>query len=195
MNKQITLAQYRTVDLTIMAVLMTASQVVIQAAATLWFPEQLYIVSPVAAVVTLVMMRWGLWAAVHAALGGVVFTAAAGGTLEQTLIYTAGNLLALLIVPLLKIVGKEKIQKSGFLSLMMALAVQALMLVGRALVAFALQYEPLACLHFITTDFLSVLFTLVVIWIARKADGLFEDQKHYLLRVQRERENERRDQF
>ena len=69
MNKQITLAQYRTVDLTIMAVLMTASQVVIQAAATLWFPEQLYIVSPVAAVVTLVMMRWGSLPGIVSATG------------------------------------------------------------------------------------------------------------------------------
>ena len=195
MNKQISLEQYRTMDLTIMAVLLAASQIVIQAAATLWFPEQLYIVSPVAAVVTLVMMRWGIWAAVHAALGGIVLTAASGDTLEQGLIYTTGNLLALLVVPLLKLLGKEKIRQSGFLSLMMALAVQLLMLLGRALVAFVLKHEPLACLHFITTDFLSVLFTLLVIWIARKADGLFEDQKHYLLRVQRERENERRDQF
>lgn len=195
MNKQITLEQYRSVDLTIMAVLLAVSQVVIQSAATLWFPDQLYIVSPVAAVVTLVMMRWGIWAAIHAALGGIVLTAASGGSMEQGLIYTAGNLLALLVTPLLKLIGKEKIRQSSFLSLMMALAVQALMLLGRALVAFALGHETPVCLRLISTDFLSVLFTLVLIGIARKADGLFEDQKHYLLRVQRERENERRDQF
>lgn len=195
MNKQISLAQYRAIDLTIMAVILAVTQVLTQAAATLWFPDQLYIVSPVAAVVTLVLMRWGLWAAIHAVLGGAVLTAASGGSLEHCWIYCIGNLLSIAALVPLKLLGKEKVRQSPFLSLMTALLVQLLMLLGRAAVAALLGNGSQACLGFITTDFLSVLFTLVVIWVARKADGLFEDQKHYLLRVQRERENERRDQF
>ena len=38
-------------------------------------------------------------------------------------------------------------------------------------------------LGFFTTDSLSLLFTFVIIWIARKLDGVYEDQKHYLLRI------------
>lgn len=195
MNKQISLAQYRTIDLTILAVVLAVTQILTLAAASLWFPDQLYIVSPVAAVVTLVLMRWGSWAAIHAILGGIVFTLASGGTGEHYLIYCAGNLFSMLVLVLFKLLGKEKIRQSGFLSLLTAFLVQLTMLLGRAAVAALVGHSLDACLGFITTDFLSVLFTLVVVWVARKADGLFEDQKHYLLRVQRERENERRDQF
>ena len=195
MNKQISLAQYRAIDLTILAAVLGVTQALTLTAAKLWFPDQLYIVSPVAAVVTLVMMRWGIWAAIHAVFGGIVFTVASGGSLEHCLIYCIGNLLSLPAFLLFKFYGKEKIRQSAFLSLIAALLVQILMLLGRAAVAAVLGHSLEACLGFITTDFLSVLFTLVVIWVARKADGLFEDQKHYLLRVQRERENERRDQF
>lgn len=39
------------------------------------------------------------------------------------------------------------------------------------------------CLGFFTTDSLSLLFTGVVVWIARRLDGVFENQKHYLLRI------------
>ena len=31
-----------------------------------------------------------------------------------------------------------------------------------------------------------ILFTLVIIWIVRRVEGLFEDQKHYLLRIAQE---------
>ena len=36
-----------------------------------------------------------------------------------------------------------------------------------------------------------LLFTLVLIWIARRLDGIFEDQKHYLLRVHEQEQEER----
>lgn len=195
MNKQLSLQQYRAIDLTILGVVLIATQILTLAAASLWFPDQLYIVSPVAAVVCIVMMRWGIWAAIHAVLGGIVLTAASGGTWQHGVIYCVGNLFSLATLALLKILGKEKIRQSSFLSLSVALSAQLLMLLGRAAVALALGHSFLECLGFITTDILSVLFTLVVIWVARKADGLFEDQKHYLLRVQRERQNERGDQF
>ena len=195
MNKQLTLSQYRGSDLTILAVVLTFTQVLTVAAATIWFRDQLYIVSPVASVVTLALMRWGPWAAIQAVLGGIVFAVASGGEAEHILIYSVGNLLSLAVLVYLRGPNKEKIRLNGTLSVLTALAVQLLMLAGRAAVAAALRHPLSVCLGFITTDFLSVLLTMVVIWVARKADGLFEDQKHYLLRVQRERENERRDQF
>lgn len=195
MNKQLSFQQYRAIDLTIMAVVLIVTQMLTLAAASLWFPDQLYIVSPVAAVVSIVMMRWEIWAAIHAVLGGIVLTAASGGTWHHGIIYCAGNLFSMTALVMLRLFGKEKIRLSAFLSLTFALLAQLMMLLGRAVVALALGHGFAECLGFITTDILSVLFTLVVIWVARKADGLFEDQKHYLLRMERERQNERGDQF
>jgi hypothetical protein len=43
--------------------------------------------------------------------------------------------------------------------------------------------EPAACLGFFTTDALSLLFTGLILWVARLLDGIFENQRHYLLRI------------
>lgn len=195
MNRQITLAQYRTIDLGILAAVLAGSQLLICIAGSFWFSDQLYTVSPVAAVTALVMMRWGPWAAVHAVAGGLLFTALSGGTGVHYLIYGAGNLLAMGALVLLRCFGKERIRSNVVLSLLFALAVQAMMLLGRAITAYLVGFPLPACWGFVTTDVLSALFTLLIIWTARRVDGLFEDQKSYLLRLEQERQNERRDQF
>ena len=186
MNRQISLSQYRTIDLAIMAVLMAVSQILIHFAASIWFPDQPYIVSPVAIVVTLVMMRWGPWAVIHAVAGGLLFAYIASGTWQHFVIYGAGNALSLLALIIFKIFTKEKVRLSAMGTMGFALCVQALMLLGRAGVAALLDYEFGACLGFITTDALSILFTVCIAWAIRRIDGLFEDQIHYLLRVQQE---------
>ena len=168
---------------------MAISQFAIYVASSFWFPEQLYVVSPVAAMVALVMMRWGAWAGIHAALGGVLFTLLSGGTVQHVLIFGAGNLVCLLALIYLRIFTKERIRKDAFLTVVFALLVQILMLLGRSAVAAVLGFPADACLGFITTDILSCLFTAVIIWVVRRVEGLFEDQKHYLLRIQSERKS------
>ena len=195
MKRQISFAQYRTIDLMILSVVLVVSQVLIYFASSRWFADQLYVVSPVAAVAALVMMRWGPWAAIQMVLGGVLFTLLSGGTAQHYLIYGVGNLLAMLALVMFRIWNKERIRKSTGLTLAFALCVQILMQLGRAGVAALLGYGPTACLGFITTDILSELFTLFIAWIVRRVEGLFEDQKHYLLRIQSEHSVEGREQF
>lgn len=187
MKRQISLSQYRAIDLSFLTGMMAASQLVIHLAVSYFYAEQTgYIVSPVAAVVALVMMRWGLWAAIPAVLGGVILTLLSGGTAQQMVIYSVGNLLAMLAFIYLKLLGKERVRRNAVLALVFAALVQLLMQFGRAAVAFLLGYPLPACWDFITTDAMSILFTLVIIWIVRRVEGLFEDQKHYLLRMQSE---------
>ena len=195
MNREITFQQYRTIDLSILAVVLAVSQFVINLASSVLYPEQLYVVSPVAAMTALVMMRWNGYAAVHALLGGIFFTVLSGGTWQHIVIYGGGNLLCLLALLMLKAFGKERVRKEAVLSVAFALCTQALMWLGRAGLAFVLGFEPAACLGFITTDVLSGLFTAVIIWVVRRIEGLFEDQKHYLLRLQSERQVEGREMF
>lgn len=188
MKRQISLAEYRSVDLAILTGLMLLSQAVIQWAVSYWYADVTgYIVSPVAAVVALVMMRWNLWAVIPAAAGGIMLSLLSGGSLEQTLIYSVGNLISALALVYLKLVGKERVRANAVLSLLFALLVQLLMQLGRAAVAALMGHSWHACIDFITTDAMSILFTLVIIWIVRRVEGLFEDQIHYLLRVQQER--------
>ena len=59
-----------------------------------------------------------------------------------------------------------------------------LMQLGRALIALCLGHGK-AFLLFFTTDVLSCVFCAVAMWIARRLDGVLEEQKHYLARVSR----------
>ena len=189
MNREISFSQYRTIDLVILTVLMAVSQFVIYVAASFWYPDQLYVVSPVGAMVALVMMRWGVWAGIHALLGGVIFTLLSGGTMQHFLIYGVGNLASMLALLYIRFFTKERIRKDAFLTVVFALLVQILMQLGRSAVAALLGFPADACIGFITTDVLSCLFTAVIIWVVRRIEGLFEDQKHYLLRIQSERKS------
>ena len=187
MRRQRTWQEYRAIDLALMALMLLIFEFLIVNAAGFWFPDQLYTVSLAAAVVSIVYMRWGAWGAVHAAEAGAVYCLFAGGSREQYVIYCAGNLFSLFAVILLKAVGKENV-RTGRLSLVFPLLVQLLMHAGRACTAVLLGAAVPAAANFFTTDSLSYLFTFVIIWIARKLDGVYEDQKHYLLRVHAEEE-------
>ncbi len=195
MNRQISFSEYRAIDLTIMALLLAVSQAVITVVSTTVYADQLYVVSTVGAVVAIVMMRWGAWAAIHAALGGIVYTVAGGGSWEQLVIYTVGNLASLAALVLFKLLGKENIRKDALKTIFFALCTQVLMLFGRVGVAVLFGHGIGASLGFITTDALSILFSICIVWVSRRIEGLFEDQKKYLLRIQSEQKVEGREQI
>ena len=183
MKRQFSFQQYRAIDLAMFAALLCITETMIVKAATWWFPDQLYTVSVVGAVTAIVLMRWGPWAAIHAVLGGAVFCLASHGSAKQLLIYCAGNLFSLAMLLPLKYLGGERIRLDPFLSVMFGVCTLLLMQLGRALVAFALGTEFQTCLGFFTTDALSLLFTGLILWVARRLDGIFENQRHYLLRI------------
>ena len=63
---------------------------------------------------------------------------------------------------------------------------------GRAAVSLAFGTTPAAALGFITTDTVSYIFTVVILWITSRLDGMLEDQKHYLIRINTKQEGEDR---
>ena len=182
MKRQRTWKEYRAIDLTLLGLALAVFEFIIVRAANWWFPGQPFTVSLAAAITSIVYMRWGVWGAIHAAEAGLVFCLFSGATPEQYVIYCGGNLLSVAAVALLKALGKERV-RTGHLSLVFPLLVQALMQAGRAAMALLLGAGPGSVVGFFATDSLSLLFTFVIIWIARKLDGVYEDQKHYLLRL------------
>jgi len=112
-----------------------------------------------------------------------------GAGMKHYVIYCLGNLLSLAALGYVKAATPEGIRESVWKSLALALMVTGLMQLGRALIAIVLGSAPALALGFFTTDVITLLFTLVLIWIARRLDGIFEEQNHYLLRV-RQQENE-----
>ncbi len=185
------LNRYRTIDLVLFAVMLCVFESVLVTAATRWFPNEPYTVSVTAAIAAIVMMRWGPWAAIHALLGGLVFCWASGAAPRQYLIYCGGNLFSLIALALKRRMGEEAIRADALKTLLFGFCVSMLMQGGRALVSLLTGTAFSTALGFFTADAVTVLFTLVIVWIVRRLDGVWEDQHHYLLRLREEQEKER----
>lgn len=190
MDRQISFAQYRVIDNILFGIILVISESVIITAAGRWFPGQLYTVSVAAAVTAIVMMRWGVWAVFHSALSAFVYVLLQGGSPEQLLIYVIGNEFALAGLLMIRLAGGKRIRDNVLLTIVYALTVQLLMQIGRGVVAAALGAGIGAIPKFITMDALSELFTVLIVFTASRLDGVFEDQKTYLLGLQKEKENQ-----
>ncbi|MCM1054234.1 MAG: hypothetical protein NC394_01820 [Bacteroides sp.] len=186
MNKM-SFKQYRTLDLIILTVVTLVFETITALAATRWFPDQLYTLSPTVTMVCIVMMRWGGYAAINAAVGGMAFCLASGATEQQIIVYCAGNCFSLLALLLFKLLGKERIKEKFYFTVLFTAAAYIGAQLGRWLVSLVFGGPADSLVVFLTTDSLSLLFAVVVVLISRRADGLFEDQRSYLLRMDKER--------
>lgn len=196
MKGQMTVRQYRSVDLFLFAAMLLVFESIIIFAATRWFSDAPYSVSVTAAVTAIVMIRWGPWAAIHAVLGGLIFCFESGGANWQYAVYCGGNLLAMLILPVVKRPGAwKKVCSDPFKTVCFGLGTVLLMQLGRALLSLVFGLTVGEALGFFTADVISLLFTALILWIVRRLDGILEDQVHYLHRIAKEREEENKGGF
>ena len=187
MSGQRSLGRYRAVDLFLFALMLLVFESVVFLAATRWFPAQPYTVSLVPAILAVVLVRWGAWAAVHAVLGGVLVCLLSRASLPQLAVYCLGNLLSLALLPLLSRWRREEgVFSDSLKAEAFGAAVLLLVQSGRALVSLALGAAPSLALGYFTTEAVTDLFTLLILWIVRRLDGVLEDQRHYLERIQAE---------
>ncbi len=191
MNKEISFSQYRGIDLTILTILTAGAEAIVALAASKWFTSELYSLSPMVALVCIVMMRWNAWAAIPAMLSGAAFCAVMGQSWEHFLVYCVGNCGALAAMVWFKALGKDAVRKRIEVTILYTITAFAGTIVGRWAIALLLGYELDSIVDFFLVDSLSLLFAVVVTLIARRIDGLFEDQKSYLIRAEEERQKER----
>lgn len=191
MKQQISFRQYRAMDLFLFTALLCICETLIILGATRWFTGEPYTLSITPAVTAIVMVRWGGFAAIPAVLGAFVFCLVSGATLPQYIIYCVGNLAALVLTQFLYRIEWKRLHESVLLTLLYGLLTAVLMQLGRGLLALVMGNSLALCVGFITTDTLSVLFAVLIVWITRRLDGVLEEQKHYLKRVAEEMENER----
>lgn len=178
--------QYRTLDLFIFCLMYVVFEFITTKAATVWFDEP-YSISIMLPILLIVMMRWGEFVIFEAVIAAVSFVIMHGGSFPQLVIYTIGNLgFMLTLVYLLKI-GKERVRESFVLSEVFAIVGFLTTQIFRGLVAMLILKAPAVIIsEFILTDMLSLVFTLVVIFVVRRVEDLFVDQKEYLLRIHNE---------
>ncbi len=191
MERRLNFGQYRAIDLTIFAVLLVVFESLASKAA-FHFSSQPYFLSIVPAVACIVYMRWGMFGCIHAALGGLVYCISTGGTAVYYLIYVAGNLLSVVVVLYLRKIGPAKVKESMALSLLMAVLVAFFMQIGRGIMAVITGVISLSMIFsFVLTDVISGLFAVVIVFIVRRLDGVFEEQRSYLRRLHEEETNDK----
>ncbi len=177
----------------IWALMLVVFEMIVVKAGTSWFYGQPYSVSLVPALTAVVFMRWGVFGLIHAVLGGAVFAIASKSGVQQALVYALGNLLSGLVLLMFQIKKKEAVRTSNGLAVVFTLLVALLMQIGRGLVSLLFGAPLSGILDFVLTDVLSGIFAVVLVYVTRKMDGVFEDQKTYLFRINRKDEEEGED--
>lgn len=191
MRRSITFRQYRTMDLLFWTILLCLCEALIVLGARLWFPFEAYTLSIIPAVSAIVMVRWGAAAALPAFAGSFAFCTLSGASLSQYLIYCLGSMAILALLPIIRNTGWKRLREDVLLCMLYGFAAGILMQAGRFILALVLGTAPSAAVAFFITDTLSVFFSVLLVWIARRLDGILEDQQHYLTRIRKETEQER----
>ena len=188
MKHAISFKQYRGMDVFFFTSLLCICEGLIILAATRWFPSQPYTLSLVPAIVAIVMVRWGAFAAIPAAAGALIYCLLSGAGAHHYVIYLCGNLAALALLPFIRRVTWQKIHDNVLLCMLYGLMTALLMQLIRAALSLLFGSGLTGALGFITTDILSTLFSVLLCWMMRRTDGMLENQIHYLHRIQKEQE-------
>lgn len=161
-----------------------------------WFPDAAFFtLNLMLPVITLVLVRWGWRGLLIAVAESLLYCVIRGSVWQGYIIYMVGNLaisVELLVIWLLK----DRLNKRWYWAFLLVLA-------GWVAVNFTRT-----CLYaIIYGNFLSAAATMfgisdggllalamgeIIILVCRKLDGLFENQKRYLIRLDKERKEEAR---
>ena len=201
-GRLVSLRQYKYTDLFFFALALGISELLVFCAFNYWFKgtvDKFYINFMLAISLT-VIMRWGWIGGVYAVVDGVVQCAIMGGTWQSYIIYMVGTACIFSVLILTKFVGKEKLRSRWFLTLPYILAGWVAVNLGIACTSAAFGDNFLVALGSSfglgVYGIFGLATTIVVIMIMRRLDGMFEDQKHFLIRQDEERkELSRRDEF
>lgn len=201
-GKLISFRQYKYTDLFFFALVLGLSEVLIFCAYKFWFRSTIdkYYVNFMLVVALTVIMRWGWVGGIYAVLDGIVLCAMWGGSWQNYLSYGIGGACILSVLLLTKFLGKEKIRAKWYFSLIYILTGWVSVNLGLTCMSAILGDNFLIALGnsfgFGTYGALSFALAVAVVMVLRKLNGMFEDQKHYLLRQDKERrELARRDEF
>ena len=192
--KQITFKQYRSIDLSIICLLTAGFELLIGIATNRWFVAQPMAVSLITTMTCIAMLRWNAYALLPALIGAVAYCISLGANFSQYIIYCGGSLFTILALPILKKLGKDEVRRDFFKRAVFITSTFVFMILGRWICSLPFDFKFQSLITFFTTDILSLLFAWIVVSLAKNADGLLEDQKSYLLRIEEER-NAEQEQF
>ncbi len=189
--------QYRLTDSLIFAAILVVFELILHYA-LIGFSGA-FTFSSLVPIVLLVIMRWG-WQGVFYAVGdGILFCLLKGAGWQGYVSFGVGNAFIMVLLLATKFLGKEKIAKKWYFTTLFVVAGWLLVAFGRTVVAACCGLDFTGTLIAQLSDsssLLSLAMAIIIILVMRRFDGMFEDQKHYLKRLDAERkEKMRRDEF
>ena len=187
---QITFKQYRNIDLFLICVITAVFEAIVTVATNKWFSIQAMAVSITLAMTCIAIMRWTAYAVIPALVGSIAFCIASQATAVQYVIYCCGSIFCLLSIILVKLIGKDKLKNDFVWRSIFVLFTYIAIALGRWLVSLPFEASLVTLINFLTTDILSLLFAIVVMTLVKNVDGLIEDQKTYLLRLDKEKKDQ-----
>lgn len=201
-QRLISFKQYKFTDLFFFALVLGLSELLGFLAYRYWFASVIdkFYVNFMLAIALTVIIRWGWVGGIYAAADGVILCAAQGAGWQSYLTYSVGGACILLCLLLIKFTGKAKICDKWYFSLLYIIVGWAAVNVGITCMSVIFGESFLKALSqsfgFGVYGALSLAAAIVTIMILRRLDGMFEDQKAYLLRKDEERrELARRDEY
>lgn len=185
--------QYKLVDVFLFMVIMAALEAVNVFALKQWFPKMLFSISLMFTVSLIVLVRWNWLAAIFPVVHGILYSAFLSVFqpigYQTYIIYAVGNSFLLLSWFIFKFIPKEKLFSKWYLTIIYPLVAYVLVIFGRSAVAACFGNDFVLTLgDNVMTESLNIVFALMAMFILRRLDGMLEDQKSYLKRVARERE-------
>ena len=190
MDNRITFKQYRNIDVGLLCLLTAVFEALATFATSKWFPGQPMAISITLALTLIAMHRWGPYAGSTAVVGGIVFCLVSSASIEHFLIYCVGNAFALTSLVYFRAFGKEGVKRSFLKTLLYASTAYVAVALGRFLASLPFGADFSDLVGFLASDILSLLFAVVILWIFKDIDGLVEDQKAYLFRLEKQRQAE-----
>lgn len=198
-SRIISFARYRATDLLIFAVILAVFDVISFFAFNEWFADDSsrYIFSLAVPISLLVMIRWNWYGMFYAVGDGLLYCIlllatgrmADGATLQFFLVYGVGNAFVGLAFLVVRFAGYKRITERWYFTALYVVCGWAAVLVGRVTVSvcFGAGFVS-ALLGFLgAADMLSLAMGFIVLLIMRRLDGMTENQRDYLLRLDKER--------
>lgn len=197
-SRLISFSQYRTADLFLFVIIAGLAEL-FSYAATIWFPEEaIFSFSFTLPIILIVMMRWGWISVLYGFESAIIYCALHSLSWQYYLAYAIGNVAVVFTLVYLLPLGKDRVAKNCWLSCIMVVIawivqvfVRSLMLIAFGQASFIGAIIAMCGIR-VDCGLLSLVMGIVTILIVRKFDGLFEDQKVYLIRLGKMREEKRR---
>lgn len=195
----ISFGRYRATDLLLFAIILTAFSLISFFAFNEWFAadSSRYIFSISIPIALLAMVRWNWYGMFYAVYDGLLFCILLLATdrfgeapvLQSFLVYGIGNAFVGLAYLMVHFMGYKRIAAKWYFTVLYMLCGWAAVLVGKVIVSICFGAGVgSAFLGFLgARDLLSLAMGIVILLVMRKLDGMFENQRDYLIRLDKER--------